>query len=150
VDAAIDSMRALNRGACEIVLRHPVHACTDITGFGLLGHAREMAKASGVCLAIDHSALEFLPGAIGYSAQGALPGGLKNNRTFVCSDVQMAAAIPPEVENLLYDPQTSGGLFVSVAPEAVEALAADLSGAGIPARTVGQVRPRGDVPLMVY
>ena len=81
--ASIESMLTLNRAACEAMLAFDVHGCTDVTGFGLLGHAREMALASGVTLEIDPRAVRFLPGALDYARQGAIPGGLKNNREFV-------------------------------------------------------------------
>ena len=149
VAAAVESMLTLNRAACEVMLRHPVHGCTDITGFGLLGHAREMAKGSGVTLDIDHTKIDFLPGALDYSAQGALPGGLKNNREFVSCAVRMEAAITPEVENLLYDPQTSGGLLISVAPESAAALVKELREAGVAARVIGEASPRGEQAIVV-
>jgi selenide,water dikinase len=91
-----------------------VHACTDVTGFGLLGHAREMALASGVTLQIHAATLRYLPGAIEYSAAGAHSGGLHNNREFVESCVAIESSIPSEIEALLYDPQTSGGLLLSL------------------------------------
>jgi selenide,water dikinase len=112
LDASVASMLRLNR--CEA----NAHACTDITGFGLIGHAREMALASGVTVEIDWRALEFLPGAIEYSKKGAHPGGLKNNREFASCAVEFASAPPPEIEALLYDPQTSGGLLLAQPPGA--------------------------------
>ena len=115
VQAAIESMLLLNRRACETMLDFEVHGCTDVTGFGLIGHAREMALASGVTVEIDAAAVRFLPGAVDYARQGALPGGLKNNREFASCAVEMAREIPAEIESLLYDPQTSGGLLISLA-----------------------------------
>jgi selenide,water dikinase len=115
VQAAIESMLLLNRRACEAMLEFEVHGCTDVTGFGLIGHAREMAIASGVTLEIDTGAVQFLPGALDYARQGALPGGLKNNREFASAAVEVAREIPAEIESLLYDPQTSGGLLISIA-----------------------------------
>src|SRR5882762_3095822 len=117
VQAAIDSMLTLNRRACEAMLAYDVHGCTDITGFGLMGHAREMALGSGVTIEIDTTAVQFLPGALDYARQGAIPGGLKNNREFASGAVEVTRETPAEVENLLYDPQTSGGLLISL-PEA--------------------------------
>lgn len=114
VEAAVASMLALNRAACEQMLRYDTHGCTDVTGFGLIGHARGMALASGVTLEIAAAAVQFLPGAREYAAQGALPGGLHNNREFAGCDVERAAEIPREVEHLLYDPQTSGGLLIAL------------------------------------
>jgi selenide,water dikinase len=117
VDAAIESMLTLNRAACEAMLRFDVHACTDVSGFGFIGHAREMAVGSGVTLEIEVSQIRFLHGAIEYSQQGALSGGLVNNRAFAASCVETHRELPIEIENLLYDPQTSGGLLISL-PEA--------------------------------
>ncbi len=117
VQASIDSMLALNREACEAMLAFDVHGCTDVTGFGLIGHAREMAAASGVTLEIDVDRVRFLPGAVEYAQLGALAGGLKNNREYHSCAVEAGRALAPEIENLLYDPQTSGGLLITL-PEA--------------------------------
>jgi selenide,water dikinase len=114
VEASIRSMLELNREAAAAMREAGAHAATDVTGFGLIGHAREMAAASGVTLEIDASRVEFLPGAIDYAARGALPGGLKNNREFASCMVEMTRELPPAVESLLYDPQTSGGLLVAL------------------------------------
>jgi selenide, water dikinase len=114
MESSIEQMLTLNRDMCEAMLDLDVHGCTDVTGFGLLGHAREMALASNVTLEISASAVRFLPGAIEYSKAGAHSGGLKNNRDFVESCVLMPTGIPVEVEALLYDPQTSGGLLISL------------------------------------
>ncbi|MBV8070027.1 MAG: selenide, water dikinase SelD [Acidobacteriaceae bacterium] len=114
MDAAIRQMLTLNDRACEAMLAAGANACTDVTGFGLLGHAREMALASNVTLKIAAGKLQFLPGAIEYSRAGAHSGGLNNNRDFVESCVHMSTELPPEIEALLYDPQTSGGLLISL------------------------------------
>lgn len=139
VQAAIDSMLLLNRRACEAMLEFEVHGCTDVTGFGLIGHAREMALASGVTLEIDTATLQFLPGALDYARQGALPGGLKNNREFASGAVELAREIPAEVENLLYDPQTSGGLLISIAERDAPLLERKLPGA----YRIGRVLAKG-------
>ena len=138
VQAAIDSMLTLNRTACERMLEFEVHGCTDVTGFGLIGHAREMALASGVTLEIDVNQIEFLPGAVEYARQGAIPGGLKNNKEFAYRVVESAREIPPEIENLLYDPQTSGGLLISMPEKDAAALLDQLKGA----YRIGRVLPR--------
>jgi selenide,water dikinase len=122
IHSSIQEMLTLNREICEAMLKVEVHACTDVTGFGLLGHAREMALASNVTVEISASALRFLPGAIEYSKAGAHSGGLNNNRDFVESCVIMPAELPIEIEALLYDPQTSGGLLISLAEEAAKTL----------------------------
>jgi selenide,water dikinase len=125
VAAAVESMLALNRGACEAMLRYDVHGCTDVTGFGMIGHAREMALASGITLEISVSSVRFLPGAEDYARQGAIPGGLKNNREFASCAVEIPQNLAPEVENLLYDPQTSGGLLISLPESDAAALERD-------------------------
>ncbi len=114
VEASVSSMLGLNREACEEMLRYRVHGCTDVTGFGLLGHAREMALGSGVTLEIERTRLQFLPGAEEYAAAGSLPGGLARNREFVLPEVE------GEADSLLYDPQTSGGLLIAMDPEDAE------------------------------
>ncbi|SPF39583.1 Selenide, water dikinase [Candidatus Sulfopaludibacter sp. SbA4] len=138
VEESIRSMLTLNRRACEEMLRYDVHGCTDVTGFGLIGHAREMALASGVTLEIAVDEIRFLPGAVGYARQGAIPGGLKNNREFASCVVETVRPIPQEIEDLLYDPQTSGGLLITL-PEADAAkLVAALEGA----YQIGRAVPR--------
>ena len=117
VEAATRSMLKLNREACEAMLAFDVHGCTDVTGFGLIGHAREMALGSKVTIEIDPRAVQFLPGAVDYARQGAIPGGLKNNREFASSCVEGNS----EFDDLLYDPQTSGGLLIAL-PEQDAAL----------------------------
>jgi selenide,water dikinase len=117
VAAATESMLELNRAACEEMLTLEAHGCTDVTGFGLIGHAREMAIASGVTLEIEADRVQFLPGAVDYARQGALPGGLKNNREFASCAVEIVRELPAEIESLLYDPQTSGGLLISMSDE---------------------------------
>ena len=139
VEASVESMLTLNRAACEAMLRFNVHACTDVTGFGLLGHAREMAVASGVTLEIDPRRVQFLQGAIEYARQGAIPGGLNNNREFVFSCV----AGESEFADLLYDPQTSGGLLIAL-PDADAVL---LEKAFPAAYRMGRVLTRGEKPL---
>jgi selenide,water dikinase len=122
IEASINQMLALNRKMCEAMLKLDVHGCTDVTGFGLLGHAREMALASHVTLEIWASAVQFLPGAIEYSKAGAHSGGLNNNREFVESCVAMPPELANELQALLYDPQTSGGLLISLGEQDANAL----------------------------
>ena len=139
VQAATDSMLTLNRRACEAMLEFDVHGCTDITGFGLIGHAREMALASGATIEIDPRALQFLPGAVEYARAGAIPGGLKNNREFASGCVEGAS----EFDDLLYDPQTSGGLLISLP----ESDAAKLERNFPAAYRIGHVREKGAKPI---
>jgi len=140
---SIEQMLTLNRRACEAMLAFDVHGCTDVTGFGLLGHAREMAAASHATIEIDVDSVRFLPGALDYARQGALPGGLQNNRDFVSCGVETARALPREIEDLLYDPQTSGGLLISLAP--ADAAAYEHAFAG--AYRIGRVLSRLEKPI---
>ncbi|HEY1215744.1 MAG TPA: selenide, water dikinase SelD [Bryobacteraceae bacterium] len=145
IDDSIAQMLTLNRGISDALHELDVHGCTDVTGFGLLGHAREMALASNVTLELSASAIRFLPGAVEYSEQGAHSGGLKNNRDFVQSCVRMTADIPPEIEALLYDPQTSGGLLVSLSEADARRLLAERPEAYV----VGSVKNYETKPLEV-
>src|SRR6185295_12521038 len=101
---AIESMLTLNRVACETMLEFDVHGCTDVTGFGLMGHSREMAMASGVTIEIATASVRFLSGALDYASQGALSGGLENNRDFASCAVERTHELSIELECLLYDP----------------------------------------------
>jgi selenide,water dikinase len=140
VEAAAASMLTLNRAACEAMLRFAVHGCTDVTGFGLIGHAREMARASGVTLEIEPAAVPLLPGAIDAVLAGAIPGGLNNNREFASRGVEVAAPIDPALLELLYDPQTSGGLLISLPESDAACLIEELAGA----TRIGRVLLRDD------
>jgi selenide, water dikinase len=137
--AAIESMGTLNRAASEIALRFDVHSATDITGFGLLGHARGMAVASNVSLAIDSAQINFLPGALECSRSGHIPGGLKRNIEFISGCLEFAPSIQEDVRNLFYDPQTSGGLLFAVAADDAPKLLSALREKLIPAQEVGEV-----------
>ena len=141
--AAIESMTMLNRQASEIAQHCEIHAATDITGFGLLGHVREMAVGSKVSMVIDSSQIEFLPEALDYARQDYLPGGLKRNLEFIAGCVEFAEGVAEDVRNLLFDPQTAGGLLLSTAaPDAARLLDA-LRQAGIPSAEIGRVVPKG-------
>ena len=156
LQAAITSMSELNRATSEALqefqekarLPQPVHAVTDITGFGLLGHAREMAlgnaaqKIEAVSLQIDHTAIRYLPGAEQAAREGFLPGGLKNNREFLGDCAGFAETVPQEFRDLLMDPQTSGGLLVAVAAEFGNDALAALDKHGVAARRIGVVIPK--------
>ena len=163
LEAAIASMSELNRAASEALQElqekaasaRPIHAVTDITGFGLLGHAREMALGDSarhieaVSLQIDHTAIRYLPGAEQAAREGFLPGGLKNNRDFLGDCVGFAETVPQEFHDLLFDPQTSGGLLIAVAPEFGNDALAALDHHGVSARRIGVAIPKGKPLLSV-
>ena len=145
VDAAIASMMTLNRAACLAMLEFDVHGCTDVSGFGFLGHAREMAVASVVTLEIEAARIPLLPGALDAVRAGALSGGLHNNREFVSCAVDGAENIDPLLLDLLYDPQTSGGLLISLPEDDAAALERSLPGAV----RIGRAVPRDNKPVAI-
>ena len=145
VDAAIALMLTMNRAA-SLAAREVggVHACTDITGFGLLGHAAEVATKSGVGLRLNASAVPFLPGAARYAAAGQIAGGLLRNREFFAvadGGIRMDPGVDADVATLLYDPQTSGGLFLTIAPEQADTLRAAFAAGELPLWEIGEVVP---------
>jgi selenide,water dikinase len=149
VETAVRSMLVLNRRASEISLQFKVDAMTDITGFGLIGHASEVAKASRISIQIDHQRIPILPGALAYSRAGFCASGLTSNRDFFAPRTDISIAIPPELQNLLFDPQTSGGLLIFLRAGDADALLKKFQEEGIPAAEIGAaiepVRPLIDV-----
>jgi len=145
VEASVSSMLTLNRAACEAMLEFDTHGCTDVSGFGLLGHAREMALASHVTLEIETARIRLLPGALDAARAGAIPGGLLNNRDFVSPEVQAPANLDPALLELLYDPQTSGGLLISLPEADADGLERRLPGA----YRVGRVLPRDNKAILL-
>lgn len=137
--AAVDQMRTLNRVASEVLVRHRLGGATDVTGFGLLGHALEMARASGTRLVFDAAALPALPGALRLAAAGVETGGAAHNRRFVGPALVVADRVPEELVTLAHDPQTSGGLLAAVPADRIEAVETDLAGAGVEHWRVGRV-----------
>ncbi len=145
VQAAVASMTTLNRAAAEALQRLPaglVHACTDITGFGLVGHASELADASAVTLEIDADCVPLLPGVADLAA-GNRPGGLASNLEFFERGVAVGGGVDENLLWLLYDPQTSGGLLICAAGEHAEAVRRALSEAEIAAAEIGRAVDRG-------
>jgi selenide,water dikinase len=142
IEAATRAMTTLNRKAAEISLKYDVRGMTDVTGFGLIGHAREMALGSGMSLRLFASAVPLLPGAIACVERGFVPGGLQNNREFASSCVEFDASVAENLRTIFYDPQTAGGLLVSVNRTHAGALVDKLHEFGIPAARVGEVLPR--------
>jgi selenide,water dikinase len=137
VETAVQTMLQLNRRASELALQFKVDAMTDITGFGLIGHAIEVARASGVSIEIRHQLLPLLPGALEYSREGYCAGGLTSNREFFSTDVQIDPGVASDIQNVLFDPQTSGGLLVFCESQDADALLQKLRSEGIDATDVG-------------
>jgi len=145
--AAVASMTHLNRAAAAAATAAGVHAMTDITGFGLLGHAHEMAHLSGVRLTLDFAALPWLPGARRYAEEGIFPGGTERNAQYYGPWVSFEHEPPSWEVWLLHDPQTSGGLLMALAEADLTALMARLHAEGEAAWVIGAVEagPAGDI-----
>ena len=131
-------MTTLNKGARDVMARYRVHACTDVTGFALMGHALEMAQGSDTELEIDTKRLDLLPEAPELAAMGILPAGVYRNRNFAESFVD-AGDVPLAIQDILYDPQTSGGLLIAVDPADADAMERELQDAVPSAQRIGCV-----------
>jgi len=143
VAAAVRSMTTLNRLAAEALQRLPagaVHACTDVTGFGLVGHAWEIAAASHCTLEIEAAAIPLLPG-VRALVKGNVPGGGRTNAEHFGPDARVSGDLDPDLVQLLYDPQTSGGLLVALHADHAGQAANALNAAGVPATRIGRVLP---------
>jgi selenide,water dikinase len=143
----IDSMRRLNRDASQILVRNGVTAATDVTGFGLLGHGLEMARASGVRLAFTADALPALPGAIQLAVDGVETDGAAHNRRFVADDLAVDPGVPAELVTLAHDPQTSGGLLAAIPAAGVETTLRELDAGGVEVWEIGRVEEGSGVSL---
>ena len=148
LQAAVASMLTLNRGAAKLLREAGVRAVTDVTGFGLLGHASEMAEASSLRLRVDSEKVPLLPGAVEYARAGILPGGVGRNRAWLLGTggishvrVEIGDSVSPELADLLMDPQTSGGLLAGVAPDKLRGLVAAFDAAGLGCWVVGEALP---------
>jgi selenide, water dikinase len=152
IDAAVQSMTTLNKRAAEVIQRNKfqVHAMTDITGFGLIGHAREMALASNVSFRLHAENIPLIPGAEACVSAGYIPGGLKNNRDFAECMVEYESPISDDVKALLFDPQTAGGLLISVAAGDGDSLLEKLQSAGVPAHRIGEVTESQKPLIRIY
>ena len=150
VDAATRSMAELNRAAADALAQAPgaVSACTDVTGFGLVGHASEVAAASGVTLEIDADRVPLIAGALELAARNR-PGGTATNQAHFAQRVREARAIDDPLRALLYDPQTSGGLLAAVEPASVPALRTRLAAAGVLAAEIGRVLAPSDALVVL-
>ena len=156
VAAAVAAMSTLNAAAAAALQEvadnaqpaNPIHALTDVTGFSLLGHAREMALGDPtnglepVSFEIDHASFSYFPGAVEAAREGHLSAGLKNNRAFIGECAAFEPSVPSEYQDLLFDPQTSGGFLVAIAPDHADSALAAFALHGVSAHRVGRVIPK--------
>ena len=138
-----DLMAALNRDAARAAVPLRPSACTDVTGFGLIGHAREMAEGAGCTIELWPGRVPIVPQALELARDGIIPAGAYRNLEFAGPEVETAGIFPQAVLDCLYDPQTSGGLLLAIAEERGAELLRRLADAGVTAAAVGRVRPRG-------
>lgn len=154
LSAAVESMLTLNRAAARLLKGAAVTAVTDVTGFGLLGHASEMATASGVRIRIESAAVPLLPGAREYAEAGVLPGGVGRNRAWLLGSdedadvrVEIGESVSPVLADLLMDPETSGGLLAGIRPDRLEALRAAFDAAGLGFWVIGEAQPGAGIEV---
>ncbi len=138
LQAALNSMAELNKTAADVLSAYRIHGGTDITGFGLLGHAAEVARASQVELVLSAGAIPLLPDTLDYAAMGLIPAGAYRNAEHFGSSVSLDPSIPETLVDAFYDPQTSGGLFFSLPSKEAEHALAALKQAGVPAAIIGR------------
>jgi selenide,water dikinase len=139
VAAAVQSMNTLNRHAAHLAQRFAAHACTDITGFGILGHGLEMTHASNAMFRLHFDEIPLLPGTLEYAKREIFPGGLNRNRDFVLPHVRFADRITAAQRAILFDPETSGGLLIALAPAQARQYVAQAAEDGLSAHIIGEV-----------
>ncbi len=139
LEAAVESMTQLNRHASHIVRQADVRTVTDVTGYGILGHAYEIASASDACIRFTASALPMLPGALEYAFRGITTGGAVRNRHYLDGKVDVSGDVAEEMQQVLFDPQTSGGLLFSAPPGALAEIGSGFKRSGLPLWRIGEV-----------
>jgi selenide, water dikinase len=150
LEPVLEDVAALNRKALEVALRFEIHACTDVTGFGLLGHTLEMARGSNIAIRLNYAALPVYPNALTMYGKGETTGSNTANRKLVQEHLHMTAKLSRAQEELLFDPQTSGGLLMAVSPDHAGPLVDELSAAGVKASmAIGEAFPADRAKVQV-
>lgn len=142
-------MATLNKYARDVMVDYPVHSCTDVTGFGLLGHSLEMAQGSGCSIHLKLSSIPYYPEAVAMAEMGFVPAGAYRNRSFAQESVRLLSSLPRALEDLLYDPQTSGGLLFALPEKEAEACLERLRQVCPQAAAIGYVTEPDAVPLLL-
>jgi selenide,water dikinase len=149
LEPAARQMATLNRAAAEAMLAARAHAATDVTGYGLVGHAFNVARASGVTIALRAQDIPLFPGALELSRQGHNSGAAKRGRTHLGPDVELRSGLEEPLVNLFFDAETSGGLLIFLAPEDAPTLERELAARGLPVHAIGACHPRGEQPITI-
>lgn len=147
-DEAIRVMTTLNKYAGEIIVKYPVSACTDVTGFGIMGHGYEMASASGITIEILKDSIPVIKGVKEFAEMGLVPAGTYNNKGYLDGKYRLID-VPEWIEDVLFDPQTSGGLLFSIAEAEAPAVMKELQSLSLESAIIGYVTQKGDVPIIV-
>ncbi len=151
VEEVTQLMATLNRNAAQDMKEFPVHACTDITGFGLLGHLAEMLPSSGIGMKIQANKVPYIHEAMEYAKTGFVPAGSYKNRDFRKNMIDIKSSVPPFFEDVLFDPQTSGGLLICLDKENAEVLVGKIQKSGFSqAAIIGNVVPDLNKKIVVY
>lgn len=149
LEPAAVQMATLNARAAEAMLAARAHAATDVTGYGLVGHAFNVARASAVSIALRAADIPLFSGALELSRQGLNSGAAKRGRNHLGAQVELRAGLEEPLVNLFFDAETSGGLLIFLAPEDAPSLERELSARGVPVHAIGEVRPRGERPISI-
>lgn len=148
-DQMVEAMATLNKYAKDVMMEVGANACTDVTGFGLIGHASEMAKGSGLTIELYSKEVPIIEAAIDFAKMGIIPSGAYSNMAFVRDDVRFAQDVPQYMQDLLVDPITSGGLLISLPEEKAHELVEKLKGVTICNQIVGRVTAKQDKAIIV-
>ena len=147
LDRIYQQMATLNKTARDIMVQYPVHSCTDVTGFALLGHSFEMAQGSGCTIHLQTERIPFHPEALPFAEMGFIPAGAYRNREFAQQGVKVVGQVSRAMQDLCYDPQTSGGLLMAVPKEHAQACLAQLQEQIPQAQAIGYVTEQLDAPI---
>jgi selenide, water dikinase len=147
IDGICRQMAELNKNACDAMLEVGVHGCTDVTGFGLLGHSVEMAEGSKATIVLEASHIPVFGGALGYAQQGLMSGACGRSKKYLGSKVAIAPDLDPNLVNLCFDAETSGGLLIAVPPARHDQLLQALASRRVHASSIGRLEPASDVRL---
>ena len=149
MDKIYDQMRQLNKYARDIMVKYDVHSCTDVTGFGLLGHGYEMAQGSGVSIHFMTDEIPYHKEALEMANLGMIPEGAYRNRKYASAGVSKAKEIKRVMEDILYDPQTSGGLMIAVNEKDADKLLKDLQNTIPCAKIIGYVKQKEEYDIIL-